>query len=225
MRWVGAIAVAVTVLAAGAWLSHERFDAVAAPALDAQGDSVAAEPPIAVGSAVPPAIEHALPPAPEPGAGADDIEPIADDSKSDSEGNEEDDAERSPEREIASDKADARLLAGRAREARALGDLAQAERLFERALENRARHVGALTGLAELALDRGDHRAAIGYLTRAVKVTPRSSDLRIRLGDAHYKLGELGPARSQYKKAAELGHRSAELRLARVDSAVAESSS
>jgi tetratricopeptide (TPR) repeat protein len=108
---------------------------------------------------------------------------------------------------------DVGALLHRAEEARAHGDGKRAAALFEDVLRHRPRNLGALKGLSKLAFNRGDHKAAIGYLRRAVKVAPRDGDLRIRLGDAHYKLGQYTQARTHFTKAAENGHPSARRRL------------
>jgi Flp pilus assembly protein TadD len=104
-------------------------------------------------------------------------------------------------------------LLGRAEQARARGDLGQAAALFEDVLRHRARNLTALKALGTIAFNRGDHRTAISYLRRAVKVAPRDGDLRIRLGDAHYKLRQYAQARTHFTKAVEVGHPSARRRL------------
>jgi serine/threonine protein kinase len=110
-------------------------------------------------------------------------------------------------------------LVREAKEAQARGDTKRAHELFEDVLANRPRNMAALEALSSLAFNRGDHRAAAGYLTRAVKVSPRNAELRIRLGDAHFKLEQYAKARTHFEKAAKLGHPSAARRLARVEDA------
>jgi TolA-binding protein len=110
-------------------------------------------------------------------------------------------------------------LVREAKEAQARGDTKRAHELFENVLARRPRNMAALEALSSLAFNRGDLRAAAGYLTRAVKVSPRNAELRIRLGDAHFKLEQYAKARTHFEKAAKLGHPSAARRLARVEDA------
>lgn len=106
-----------------------------------------------------------------------------------------------------------------ARKARERGDGKEAEKLLRDALGRDPDHVPALEALGALRFNRGDYRAAVGLLTRAVRHAPRDSDLRIRLGDAHFKLAQWADARQHFAKAHDLGHPAAERRLSRTDEA------
>jgi TolA-binding protein len=117
------------------------------------------------------------------------------------------------------DEAAIKDLLRQAKEAQAQGNAKQARALFEQVLRHRPRNMAALEALSNLAFTRGDHQGAIGYLSRAVKVAPRNADLRIRLGDAHFKLGQYAKARTHFEQAQKLGHPSAARRLARVNEA------
>ena len=46
--------------------------------------------------------------------------------------------------------------------------------------------------------------------------SPSNAKYRIRLGDAYFKLGRYSDAKTEYEKAASLGHPSADGRLAAV---------
>ncbi|HET6585332.1 MAG TPA: tetratricopeptide repeat protein, partial [Nannocystaceae bacterium] len=95
----------------------------------------------------------------------------------------------------------------------AAGDAKGAERAFHRALEIDRRHVGALTALAQLHFDRGEHSEVLKYAARGVAAAPKNAKLRILLGDAHLKVLAYDEARVQYEKAAALGHSAAKGRL------------
>ncbi len=74
----------------------------------------------------------------------------------------------------------------------------------------------ALAHKGNEAFNRGDFKMAATYLRRAVAKAPNDAAYRITLGDAYYKLGKTTFARQQYEKARDLGHPSAEKRLAKV---------
>ena len=94
------------------------------------------------------------------------------------------------------------------------GDESGAKQAFHRALQIDRRHAGALAALAQLYFDDAAHSEALRYATRAVAAAPRNGALRILLGDVHYKVLAYDDARTQYEKAATLGHTAAKGRLA-----------
>jgi tetratricopeptide (TPR) repeat protein len=95
--------------------------------------------------------------------------------------------------------------------------LDQAEGLFHQALELDSRSLGALAGLAELHFERGQYRLAVKFAKRAVRRSPRSADLHLLLGDAHFKVYEYADARRAYDKAKSLGHPDAAGRIRRLE--------
>jgi serine/threonine protein kinase len=162
----------------------------------------------------PSSVVDAAPSLDDVGSGAPDqaepLDPTASPSKSAS--------NRPPDDEATAAVPDVDELLREARQAQGRGDSKRADELFRRVLEQRPRNLAALEGLSGLAFNRGDHAAAAGYLKRAVKISPRDAELRIRLGDAHFKLRQYPKARREFEKAAQLGHPSAARRLARVES-------
>ncbi|MCY1005151.1 tetratricopeptide repeat protein [Nannocystis pusilla] len=100
--------------------------------------------------------------------------------------------------------------------ARRRGDFAAAERAFNQALAAYNRNGAALMGLSDVEFDRGHFEQAVVFAERAVKAEPKKGDFRIRLGDAYFKVLRYPDAKSQYDKAAELGHAKAAGRLDKV---------
>lgn len=110
------------------------------------------------------------------------------------------------------------LLAA-AKAASAKGERKEAEGLYAEVLERDRDHAGALEALGTLRFNRGDYRGAAKVLAKAVDASPKDAELRIRLGDAHFKLEQYDKARTQFTKAKELGHSAADRRLERTDAA------
>jgi len=106
------------------------------------------------------------------------------------------------------------LAEGRAHLAR--GSIAAARRSFERVLAEQPRHAGALAGLARTAFEEGDYVEAARFAERAVAQAPGRADHVILLGDAYFKSFRYADAEVQYRRAAMLGHPSAQARLAKV---------
>jgi len=86
-----------------------------------------------------------------------------------------------------------------------LGEPEHAERLFAEALERdeRALRARALTGLGQLAFDRGDHRKAISLLERALEAPSAKSSIQLSdtLGRAYAMVGELDSAIGVFENA------------------------
>ncbi|MEZ4429318.1 MAG: tetratricopeptide repeat protein [Nannocystaceae bacterium] len=116
----------------------------------------------------------------------------------------------------ADSKREARALARRGAAALRSGDRTRARALFDEALALDERSIQALAGVSDLLFDAGDYRGAHEYGKRAVRVSPRNADHRLRLGDISVKLGRRDEARAQYEEARRLGHPLAERRLARL---------
>ena len=124
-----------------------------------------------------------------------------------------------PEEQLAQatqDRARSDALTAEAEAARRGGDFDAAERLFNQALAAYSRNGAALMGLSDLEFDRGHFEQAVVHAERAVKAEPKKSDFRIRLGDAYFKVLRYPDAKTQYEKAAELGHPRAVGRLDKV---------
>jgi serine/threonine protein kinase/TolA-binding protein len=117
-----------------------------------------------------------------------------------------------PERSVAE-------LVTAAKAANAKGDRKAAEALYAEVVARDPDHLGALDSLGSLRWSRGDYRGAAKVLARAVDESPKNAELRIRLGDAHFKLQQYDKARTQFTKAKELGHAAADRRLERTEAA------
>ncbi|MBX7077782.1 MAG: tetratricopeptide repeat protein [Nannocystaceae bacterium] len=108
-----------------------------------------------------------------------------------------------------------------AREAMTRGELESARRSFEAVLSLDHDDVDGLAGLARVEFERGRHARAAKLAARAVAASPQDAGLRMLLGDALFRSFRYEDARAQYQRAAELGHKSAAGRLAKVDAALA----
>jgi aspartate beta-hydroxylase len=84
------------------------------------------------------------------------------------------------------------------------GDLAGAERIFEKILEAAPYHVRSLNALATRAMERGDINRAQILLERAVKAAPDRPMLHENLGQVLRTKGENEEALNCFRKAAEL---------------------
>ncbi len=106
------------------------------------------------------------------------------------------------------------LAEGRSR--LAAGAYAAARRAFERVLASEPRHAGALAGIARTAYEEGKYVESAKYAERAVAAAPKKADHVLLLGDAYFKSFRYGDAKTQYQRALELGHASANARLQKV---------
>jgi tetratricopeptide (TPR) repeat protein len=107
------------------------------------------------------------------------------------------------------DQAKARSLAMEGIAAKRRGDRAEAEKLLRRALRYDYRNAPALSALSEILFLRGDASTAVVYALRMVKLRPRNTSYRIRLGDIYAKMGRKERALQEYRVAKELGDKSA----------------
>ncbi len=107
----------------------------------------------------------------------------------------------------------ARAEVRRGRRAARGGRSADARGHYEEALALDPEHADAHAGLAELNLDLGRHRAAIRHARSAVRLSPRDAGHRIRLGDSYLGASQRAKAKSQYRRAADLGSISAKRRM------------
>ncbi|MEM7158560.1 MAG: protein kinase [Myxococcota bacterium] len=118
------------------------------------------------------------------------------------------------------DPAKSAAVAKEAKAAFSANQLDRAETLYHRALEFDSKNKAALSGLAELYFERGRYRKSLVFAKRAIKRSPSQGNLRILLGDAHFKVLEYGEARRHYDKAQSLGHPSATKRLEKLEKTV-----
>lgn len=118
------------------------------------------------------------------------------------------------------DPVKAAALAKQARDAFAGNQLEAAEKLYHQSLELDSRNEAALAGLSELYFERGKYRKSLEFAKKAVARAPEQGQLRILLGDAHFKVLEYAEARRHYEKARTLGHPSAEKRLEKLEQTV-----
>ena len=124
-----------------------------------------------------------------------------------------------PTRDPEGAKADAR--AGQAALKR--GAEAEAERAFYRALDKDSRNVAALVGLSELSFERAAYAKALRYAKKAAELAPKRGSIRVRLGDAYFKVHRYEDARREYETAEALGATDGARRgLARVQARVGD---
>jgi Tfp pilus assembly protein PilF len=107
---------------------------------------------------------------------------------------------------------------GLARLARKQGDPGAARSEAEAALVGAPGHVGALSLLADLALEAGDERGAAARWAQVVEASPRDRAARLTLAKLSRKIGDAGAARDHYRAALELKE-SAEVLAALADAA------
>ncbi len=93
---------------------------------------------------------------------------------------------------------------GLARIARKDGDTARARSEAEAALVGAPGHVGALSLLADLALEAGDPEGAARRWAQVVDASPRDRPARLTLAKLHRATGNAPGARDQYRAALEL---------------------
>ena len=107
------------------------------------------------------------------------------------------------------DEAKARSLAMEGIAAKRRGNQAEAEKLLRRALRYDYKNTPALSALSELLFLRGDASTAVVYALRMVKLRPRNTSYRIRLGDIYAKMGRKDRALQEYRVAKDLGDKTA----------------
>ncbi|WP_293263049.1 tetratricopeptide repeat protein [Nannocystis sp.] len=121
-----------------------------------------------------------------------------------------------PDEPVASDPDGSRALSSQGDAARRRGDTAEAEKLYNQALDLWNSNAAALIGLSDVAFERGNFDRAVKYAEKAVRAEPAKSDYLLRLGDAYFKVFRYSDAQLRYERAAELGHPKAAERLTRV---------
>jgi len=85
-----------------------------------------------------------------------------------------------------------------------LEDYEHAEQALSRALAVEPRHVGALSALAVLELQRGLPKKALTHLTTAARVAPRDARIQFLRGVAYERCERYGPAATAYRAALRL---------------------
>lgn len=114
-------------------------------------------------------------------------------------------------------RAKAKAEAKQGKAALEAGQLKKAELHFNRALSNNRRNVTALAGMARVHFENGDYDQALVYAKRAVNASPRSARQYVMLGDCYVKQLRYDSARTAYRKGIDLGSKTAQTRLARLD--------
>jgi arylsulfatase A-like enzyme/tetratricopeptide (TPR) repeat protein len=105
-------------------------------------------------------------------------------------------------------------LLTRARVLVELGRADEAAAAFQRVLALRPDHGGALRGLGDLALARGDLAAAERFLARVVEEDPRDARALVKLGIVHVRGGRLDAALAAFREAVARDPADAEALLA-----------
>ena len=121
-----------------------------------------------------------------------------------------------PVEEPQSDPDGSRALSDQAAAARRRGATAEAEKLYNQALDLWNGNAAALIGLSDINFERGNFDRAVKYAEKGVRADPTQADYLIRLGDAYFKVFRYSDAQLRYERAAELGHAKAAERLTRV---------
>ena len=85
------------------------------------------------------------------------------------------------------------------------GDLKTAGTYFHRALKADPRNTAALSGLAKVAFERGEHVESARHAAKAVRLAPNNSGYRMQLGNAYYRLLRYDDALREFEKARDLG--------------------
>ena len=98
-------------------------------------------------------------------------------------------------------KTKARDLAGRASAAYGSGNIEQARKLFQQALEADRNNVDALLGLYDLHFDRAEYKDALTYGKRALALRPKRGSIAVSVGDACVKVLDYACARQHYNLA------------------------
>jgi tetratricopeptide (TPR) repeat protein/predicted Ser/Thr protein kinase len=78
------------------------------------------------------------------------------------------------------------------------------KKMFEASRTDR-KYAPAWDGLRDLHFQVGAYQEAVQYGEKAVKLAPRNGGYHLRLGEAHWKLRDYGPAESAWKTAQSLG--------------------
>jgi tetratricopeptide (TPR) repeat protein len=107
------------------------------------------------------------------------------------------------------DREKARRLADEGIAAKNRGDEREAEALLRRSLRYDYKNTWALAALSEILFLKGDAKTARVYAIRMVKLRPRNSRYRLRLGDIYAKMGLKDKALAEYRVAKELGNKTA----------------
>jgi tetratricopeptide (TPR) repeat protein len=102
---------------------------------------------------------------------------------------------------LSADPANPEAHLGLARVARRQGEAARAKQEAEAALAGAPGHVGALSLLADLALEAGDPDAAAERWAQVVEASPRDRKARLTLAKLYRTGGKPAPARDQLKAA------------------------
>lgn len=84
------------------------------------------------------------------------------------------------------------------------GRLAEAEAIYRRILADFPHHAGAWHLLGAIALQRGQHTAAIESVERAIQANPQQAIFYNTLGEAHRGAGQILEAQAAYRRAIEL---------------------
>jgi serine/threonine protein kinase/tetratricopeptide (TPR) repeat protein len=101
----------------------------------------------------------------------------------------------------------------------AAGHRADAEEMYKRALTYDPNNVAALQAMCGIAAKRGDHDDALEYAERIVANAPQRATGHLLAGDAAYALDQIDDARRSWSRAAALGSKPAETKLAKLDAA------
>ena len=123
--------------------------------------------------------------------------------------------EPDPEPPASNDPDGSRTLSDEGVAARRRGDTAEAEKLYNQALDLWNTNAAALAGLSDIHFERGSFDRAVKYAEKAVRADANADNL-MRLGDAYFKVFRYSDAQQRYERAAALGHPRAEERLTRV---------
>lgn len=84
------------------------------------------------------------------------------------------------------------------------GELKKAEEAFQYTLDQEPNHVGALVGLAEIAVKKRDHQATERYLKHALRVAPENASIHQVWGRHLLIQNRLQEAEASYKRGLEL---------------------
>jgi tetratricopeptide (TPR) repeat protein len=81
----------------------------------------------------------------------------------------------------------------------------RAEGMFREVLRGQPMHIGAMRGMARVAVGCGDFAAAEEWLNRGLAVDPRAGELHLELGRIREGRGDLEEAEKSYRDAARWG--------------------
>lgn len=94
----------------------------------------------------------------------------------------------------------------------AKGKLREAEMAFKKSLRHNPERIGALLGLAQVALKRGDIQEGTKNLKKALKAAPKNPAVHIAWGRFQFSLNKTERAEAALKKAVALSPESAQTR-------------